>query len=184
MKLRIWIFIALAAVALLATGAPVFRDSHQPSSPSATRVFDTILRDSYRGLTGFHTCLHAPVAQHFLCWAELHKGNRYQLVGIDLDMSHSNPVPTDIAQQAPWTRHPIHIASPKGHGTANTVAYAWEWLMTNVPSLRLPVTFFDLDGNRTGYPAAMFAFRCTGVPTRISCRNALGDAISFTPTAL
>jgi hypothetical protein len=184
MKLRIWIFIALAAVALLATGAPVFRDSHQSSPPSATHIFDGILHDSYPGLTGFHTCLQAPVAQHEMCWAELHKGNRYQLVGIDLDMSQSNPVPTDIAQHPVWTRRGIHIASPKGHGTANTLAYGWEWLMTNVPSLHLPATFFDIDGNRTGYPAAMFSFHCTGVPTRISCHNALGDGITFTPTSL
>ena len=181
MKLRLWLLFALAAVALLTTGVPVFRDAHHTRSSGT--IFNTILAQAYPGWSGFRSCQPTPTPDHDLCWAELHRGNRYRQVQIDLDLSTENPIPHEVAHIEPWTRAPMHIASPEGFGTANTRAYGWEYVMKSVPERRLPVTFFAVDDDHTMYPAAMFRFRCTGKPTRITCRNSLGDYLTFTPNA-
>lgn len=182
MKLRLWILIALAALALLASSTPVFRDTHH--GQTAAKVFDTILEQAYPGWTGFRMCVPGDAPQHDLCWAELHHGNRYVLSQLDIDMSQANPVPGEVSHHEPWTRGPMHIASPYGHGTANTREYGWEYLMQNVPAKKLPTTFFDAQGGPASFPPQMFRFRCTGVPMRVTCANALGDSITYTPTVL
>jgi hypothetical protein len=179
-RTRLWILLALAALALLASSTPVFRDTHH--STLSTKVFDTILRQSYAGWSGFHACLPGPTPQHDLCWAELHKGNRFRQVGIDVDLSQSSPVPKEIVHRMPWTRAIIYFAEPSGHGSANTLTYGWELLMSRVAGRTLPSTFFDVGGDHAGYPPAMFAFRCTGRPALIHCRNSLGDEVTYTPT--
>jgi hypothetical protein len=179
-KFRVWILLGLAALAILVSGTPVFRDaSHTKTS---TEVFNTILGESYAGWAGFHTCLTEPTPEHDLCWAELHKGARYRLVEIDLDLSQSNAVPTEVAHHDPWTRKPMHLASPEGHGTVNTMAFGWEYLMSKLPVHRLPAAFYDVDGDPTGFPPELFLFHCAGTPQSITCMNSLGDSINYTPT--
>jgi hypothetical protein len=157
----------------------VFKDSN---SNSATHVFNQILGDSYAGWAGFHTCLTTSTPNQDLCWAELHKRGLYRVVELNIDTSHSdNPVPTEVAHHTPHPRAPIHIAAPEGFGTANSRDYGWEYLMQTVPMNRLPVTLLAVDGDPTAFPPEMFSFRCTGVPTKITCRNSLGDYLSYTP---
>ena len=176
---RIWILVALAAMALLLSGTPVFRDaSHTDTS---TEIFNTILHDSYAGWTGFHECLQTSVSQHDLCWAELHKGPRYRQVEIALDMSQPTPQPTEVEHHDPYVRGPVHIAAVEGHGTANTRDYGWAFLMRTLNVKKLPQTFVAVDGDSTGFPPQMFSFHCTGTPAQITCRNALGDYLTYTP---
>jgi hypothetical protein len=178
-KLRLWILLGLAALAVLASSTPVFRDAHHRDTSTST--FATILRDGYAGWTGFHTCLPEPVPQHDLCWAEMHKGNQYREVELDIDVSQSNPRPTQVDPHDPWTRQPLPISLPEGLGTVNTFVYDWAFLMQNVPATRLPISFTDVNGDASAYPRQMFVFRCTGKPKLITCVNSLGDAIRYTP---
>ena len=176
---RIWILVALAALALLASGTPVFKDaSHTDSS---NEIFNSILHDSYAGWTGFHGCLQTSLSQHDLCWAELHKGPRYRQVEIALDMSQPTPQPTEVQHHDPYVRGPTHIAAVEGHGTANTRDYSWAFLMRTLNVNKLPQTFVPVDGDATGFPPQMFSFRCTGTPAKITCRNSLGDYLTYTP---
>jgi len=157
----------------------VFRDAaHTDTGPE---IFQQILKDSYAGWTGFHTCLPESLPQHDLCFAEVHKGNRYRQIEIDIDLSRATPVPTEVAHHDPYTRRPVHIAAVEGHGTANTRDYGWEYLMRNVPVHRLPVTFLAVENDPSAFPPEMFSFRCTGTPTSITCRNSLGDYLTYTP---
>ncbi|HEV2592598.1 MAG TPA: hypothetical protein VGU02_11970 [Gaiellaceae bacterium] len=180
MKLRVWILLGLAAMAILVSGTPVFKDASH--TKSGTEVFNTILSESYAGWTGFHTCLTEPAPQHDLCWAELHRGNRYRLIEIDLDLSNANAVPTEVAHHDPWTRKPMHLASPVGHGSVNTMVYGWEYLMSTIDAHKLPRSFWDVEGDPSAFPPQMFLFTCGGTPALVKCGNALGDRISYTPT--
>jgi len=183
MSARVWILLALAAVALLGTRAPVFHDSGAQSK-SVNDVFATILRQQYAGWSGYRTCVTSPEPNHDICWAELHRGNRYRQVEVGIDLSPSQPVPSAATPHSIWTRGPMPINTPAGSGIANTREYAWDYLMRTVPETRLPTSVFDVNGDTTGYPAVMFTFSCTGTPKKVTCRNALGDSITYKPHGL
>lgn len=162
----------------------MFHESGGAQSKSVDNVFGTILAQRYPRWAGYRTCVTSPEPGHDICWAELHQGNRYRLVEIGIDLSPSQPVPSAATLHNVWTRGPMHVNTPAGSGIANTREYAWDYLMRSVPPTRLPFTIFDVNGDTTGYPAALFSFRCTGTPKKITCSNALGDSITYTPHGL
>lgn len=180
MKGRLWILIALAAVALLVARTPVFRDPARQSS-SVAGVFDTVLQQRYPGWTGVRQCVTSPEANHDICWAELHRGNRYRQVEIGIDLATSTPVPSAATLHDPWTRKRVHVNTAVAHAYANTLAYDWGYLIRVVQPGQLPVSILAVDGDPTGYAPALFTFRCTGTANTISCRNAAGDTITYSP---
>lgn len=167
-------------MALLGTRAPVFHDS-SGQTKSVDAVFATILQQRYGGWAGYRTCVTSPEPNHQICWAELHRGNRYRQVEVGIDLSTSQPVPSAATPHRIWTRAPVQINTPGGTGVANSPEYAWDYLMRTIQSSRLPASVFDVSGDTTGYPATIFVFRCTGSTKKVKCRNALGDGITYKP---
>lgn len=170
-------------MALLGTRAPVFHDSGGQRK-SVDGVFATVLAQRYPGWAGYRACVASPEPGHDICWAELHQGASYRIVEVGIDLSPSQPVPSAATLHGVWARTPKNINTPAGSGVANTREFAWDYLMRTVQPARLPVSIFDVNGDTTGYPATLYVFRCTGTPKRIACRNALGDAITYTPHGL
>jgi hypothetical protein len=64
----------------------------------------------------------------------------------------------------------------------NSSDYAWQFLMQHVDPNALPVTLLAADGSIAAFPPRMFSFHCTGVPTKVTCRNSFGDYVTYTPT--
>lgn len=176
MKLRLWILLALAAVALLASSTPVFHDTG-PKTKAVVAVFDTIVEQRYPAwTTTYRECVTSPQANHDVCWAEIHRGTRYRQVEIGIDLSTSSPVPSAATLHSAWTRQPIRVAFVPGVGVANSPAYDWQTLMRNVTSL--PTSALAVD-SLTGYATGLFTFHCTGVSRRITCRNLAGDTVTY-----
>lgn len=179
MKLRLWLLLALAAVALLATGTPVFHDT-SPKTKAVLSVFDTIVKQRYPAwTTAYRECVTSPQANHDVCWAEIHRGTRYRQVEIGIDLSTSSPVPSAATLHSAWTRKQLRVAYVPGVGVANSPAYDWQTLMRNVTTLPASASAVD---SSTGYATGLFTFRCTGVPQRITCRNLAGDYVTYSPS--
>jgi hypothetical protein len=176
MKLRLWILLALAAVALLASGTPVFHDSG-PKAKAVSAVFDTVVKQRYPQWTSAYSeCLASPQPNHDVCWAEIHKGARYLQVEIGIDLTTSSPVPSAATLHRAWTRKPIRVAYVPGAGVANSPAYEWQTLMRNVATV--PTSALAVD-DAAGYATGLFTFKCTGTQTKVSCRNSAGDSLTY-----
>lgn len=177
---RVWVLLALAAVALLASKAPVFHDTGA-TDKAATKVFDSILAQRYPQWTvAFRECVASPQAQHDVCWAEIHRTNRYRQIEIGVDLSTPSPVPSASTTHTPWTRKPIQVAYPAGHGVANSPAYDWRYLM-NV-NAGPGSSVFDAE-TVAGVSPGLFTFHCSGTRKSVTCRNVAGDSLTYTPAS-
>jgi hypothetical protein len=176
MKLRLWILLALAGVALLASGTPVFHDTG-PKTKAVAAVFDTIVTQRYPAwTTTYRECVPSPQSNHDVCWAEIHRGARYRQVEIGIDLSTSSPVPSAATLHSAWTRKQIRVAYVPGIGVANSPAYEWQTLMRNVTTLPASAAAVD---NMTGYATGLFTFQCTGASHHVTCRNLAGDSVTY-----
>lgn len=128
--------------------------------------------------TDYSECVPSPQAGHDVCWAEVHDGVRYQQVEIGIDRSTSSPFPSAATTHPEWTRAPIRVAYSAGTGIANSPVYDWKLLIQRAAP---GATIVALDGSTVGYPVPLFTFHCAGTSKRITCRNLVGDKLTYTP---
>ena len=88
-----------------------------------------------------------------------------------------------------WTRVSASVVRDFGAPVAayvNSPVYDWAFLLgfadSGFSDRKLPASYIVFDGNSSGFPRAMFRFRCAVAGRTVTCRNALGDALRFVPT--
>ena len=158
----------------------------------ATAAFSALIAARYPGERGFRACSHVSYSPtEIACWAELSKGTARRMVSATASPG-SKVVFTKVASRtwirrwAPVPQRLVHDFGATGTATANSPAFDWAFLLGFADGRyrqhTLPASFFAVDGNRSGMPAAMFRFRCMLAGRVVTCANALGDALRYTPT--
>jgi hypothetical protein len=158
----------------------------------ATASFRALTNARYGSQPGFWRC--APVnysKRELQCWAEIHRGARYRRISAMAAAPPSDPRFTNVRSQA-WTRKwrrvsasIVHEFGARGTASANGAGYDWAFLLGFADSAfrghKLPASSIVFDGNSSGFPRAMFRFRCALAGRTITCSNALGDALRYVP---
>ena len=187
------ISLALAALALVgACEAFAARSVRTPTPREATAAFAALIASRYPDQRGLRRC--APVdysKTELACWAELSKGKRRRMVSATASAPDSAIVFTRVRSRS-WTRRwtpvPARVVrsfGAPGTASANSPAYDWAFLIGFAYDAferhKLPAASVAVDGDRSGMPDAMFRFRCSLDGRLITCTNALGDALRYTP---
>src|SRR5881396_877805 len=176
--------LALAALTLAVGGGAPPRE--------ATAAFSALIAARYPSERGFRACSHVNYSPTEIdCWAELSKGRTRRTISAVASPS-SKVVFTKVASRSwirRWATVPQRLVrdfGASGTATANSSAYDWAFLLGAADDgfrrHRLPASYFAVDGNRSGMPAAMFRFRCTLAGGVVTCANTLGDALRYTPS--
>jgi hypothetical protein len=159
----------------------------------ASRAFAALVARRYGNGPGYRGC--APVdysRRSLLCTAEIHRGRRYRAVDATAVYRpralRFTQVRTHVWTRR-WRRLPTSLLREfraPGAASVNAPDYDWGWLVWQVAAgytrRALPASYVAVDGATNGLPQALVRFRCA--PPRggaIVCRNALGDALSWTP---
>jgi hypothetical protein len=158
----------------------------------ATAAFSALIASRYPGERGFRACSHVDYSPTEIdCWAETSKGTKRRMISATASPG-SKVVFTKVASRSwirrwtPVAQRLVHEFGASGTATANSPAYDWAFLLGAAADgfrrQTLPASYFAVDGNRSGMPAAMFRFRCTLAGVVVTCSNALGDELRYTPS--
>jgi hypothetical protein len=171
---RVWILIAIAALAVLSSSAPVFRDDF---TESRAATFGDVLNKQFPGWSGFNTCLPTAVQGKLDCWAELHRDASYRIV---------ESKDGTLRTQAEWTRawHAVPAQTLRtfgagGRAVANSTVFDWGLVAGGLLRADLPAGISSVSGDSSTRPPAIFTFTCRGRAI-VSCANAVGDTLRYT----
>ena len=185
----------VAVLALLTAGC----GSSHAASPNASeaknridRAFVLFLQGHHPGFSGPSRCpsKRAVVPEERIpCVGEIHKGKKY--VQVWASPTFGATVEFHHVLTRSWTRRWSKYAPAAAPGltSVNSTlrAYDWRWLLLGVDHFcrekhHASCSAGALDGAWPGYPL-FFSFDCTVQGKVITCRNKLGDAVRWRPSA-
>jgi hypothetical protein len=170
---RVWILIAITALAVLSSSAPVFRDDFTEKHAA---TFGDVLRTRYPGWSGFNTCLPTEVQGQLDCWAELHRGNRYRIVESATGTSRVHAEWTRALQPVPAGT--LRTFGAAGSAVANSTAFDWGVVIGGMLGRDLPANVSSVSGDSGSRPPELFTFTCSGRAV-VTCSNAVGDLVRY-----
>jgi hypothetical protein len=161
-------------------------------TPSVEKsVFDEVLMRRFSTI-GYRACPSEQISgTHGLCVAELKAGAVHYIVFGTIRLSPQNRVFVATIHQDHWLRRwvdvpygVVHEFKASGKAVANNPQFAWGFLIGAAHERfrnYQPQFIVDAHDGKSAGLLRFYIFRCHAGFRVVSCENALGDAIRYTP---